>query len=296
MLKKAVGRQMKDWNTDEVLMWLESIGVGKYCENFRQQMVNGEMLQDLTEEEMIEILHIDLPLLRKQLLKKVKEEKDKVLKTVPISKKLILVLVLNQPRICAACNLENYFEITTRSAIGYPFSDLNNYSAIVFDFQDSSPVFYPFPVECQDKLLAYLKQGGSVLWTHDHIDSMDDSIYGKGRFKKDILNYCGVEWKVMGPHSYENKCVVEDLTHSIFKFPHDLSAMHTFDISLSHSSYHQVTTGKVLANFAVRGDYLVVKEQEAARCCYTAAGHTYNFTAAEKLLFVNIISWLARNS
>lgn len=49
---------MLDWNTEEVCIWLECLGLSEYKDNFMKNQMLGETLHNLTDRELKEELGI----------------------------------------------------------------------------------------------------------------------------------------------------------------------------------------------------------------------------------------------
>ncbi|XP_006042263.2 NAD(+) hydrolase SARM1 [Bubalus bubalis] len=63
------------WKEAEVQTWLQQIGFSQYCENFREQQVDGDLLLRLTDEELQTDLGMKSGIIRKRFLRELTELK-----------------------------------------------------------------------------------------------------------------------------------------------------------------------------------------------------------------------------
>ncbi len=170
------------------------------------------------------------------------------------------------------------------------------YDVLIFDFaEDFSNLCSGFSSTIQNGVVAFLKRGGSMMATHDTIDSKFIWISELYPYFGLVSQPCTILF-AYGATAYKNTA---NACHQIFQKPNDFSTMTSISVSLVHSSYACLTTGTLL--MTTNGDrnlYLIVKETTVGsvvtRCVYAPAGHTYDFTPDEKKLFNNEIYWLLK--
>jgi len=68
-LFEKIPKDPEVWTGDDVLVWLKLIGMEKYAENFSEMKVDGLLILELKEEELLEELKIEIKLHRKKIIK-----------------------------------------------------------------------------------------------------------------------------------------------------------------------------------------------------------------------------------
>jgi hypothetical protein len=51
-------KPLSQWSTEDVVLWLEELGMSQYVESFRRHAIDGEELQTLTQDTMNDALQI----------------------------------------------------------------------------------------------------------------------------------------------------------------------------------------------------------------------------------------------
>jgi len=182
----------------------------------------------------------------------------------------------------------------------FHYEHLDSYSCIVFAFADGASRLYQFPPEKQMRILEYLNNGGSVLWTHDHLDYTITLIpelerfvgfSNQGRYWDDKGNYIA---EVAFDKLVSKSATINMMTHELFSC-YNIILGSSIPISPTHTTNGEIIDGTQLCALdnVTKSPYLVVKEHKSSRNAYLAAGHTENFTLPEKKLFVNLIFWLS---
>lgn len=178
--------------------------------------------------------------------------------------------------------------------------DLPKFDVLLFDFAQDYAATAAFSATVQKYVLAFMKRGGSVMVTHNVIDSsvawMDASMY----------SYCGIT-RVTTAETATVTTVTKNTAktcHPIFSKATDLTGQSTFTVASTHSSYASATTGvgSLLLSYGSSKPYLVATETTSSssvvtRCVYTAAGYSTPASSGdEKNVLNNAIYWLLKSS
>lgn len=68
---------ISDWSVDAVCEWMQSIGLEQYCEGFRENLIDGEELQNLTAEVLSRDLNVKALGHRQKILRGVQAVREK---------------------------------------------------------------------------------------------------------------------------------------------------------------------------------------------------------------------------
>jgi ELMO/CED-12 family/SAM domain (Sterile alpha motif)/N-terminal or F0 domain of Talin-head FERM/ELMO, armadillo-like helical domain len=72
----AVGKPINEWDVDDVVAWVKSIGLEKYAGTFKNNMIDGETILELSTAELRDELEISALGVRKELLRQIRAQKD----------------------------------------------------------------------------------------------------------------------------------------------------------------------------------------------------------------------------
>ncbi|KAL4442798.1 hypothetical protein ABPG74_010687 [Tetrahymena malaccensis] len=75
---KAIRKQPCKWSLNDTLQWLELIGMKQYQQTFRDNSVDGSILMDLSEQDLINELQITDENDKNEILKRLREEMPKI--------------------------------------------------------------------------------------------------------------------------------------------------------------------------------------------------------------------------
>lgn len=75
-LFEKIPKDPEVWTEDDVLVWLKLIGMEKYAENFSEMKVDGLLILELQEDELLQELHIEIKLHRKKIMKAIELLKE----------------------------------------------------------------------------------------------------------------------------------------------------------------------------------------------------------------------------
>ncbi len=75
-LFEKIPKDPEVWTEDDVLVWLKLIGMEKYAENFSEMKVDGLLILELQEDELLQELHIEIKLHRKKIIKAIELLKE----------------------------------------------------------------------------------------------------------------------------------------------------------------------------------------------------------------------------
>jgi len=172
-------------------------------------------------------------------------------------------------------------------------SFLSLFDCIIYDLYDTG---YMVKIKDIKAVERYINNGGSFLVTHDHWDMEYE--YSDG------LYLLGMKFNASYYSPYPvSKARVNHPEHPLFSSYYDLSSWGIINILLDHKSGHFIEGNideKMLIEFVFdektkdRYDYLAVNEVGRGRIIYWAAGHSNDISEDERILFINIVSWLMK--
>ena len=186
-------------------------------------------------------------------------------------------------------------EITIKSYKDAPKMNstfLSSFDCVVYDIFDAGN---KYPINNDEEIETYIKNGGSFLVTHDRWDGDYGPLY---------LLDCERNNRSF-TESYSTKVKVSYYNHPILDSYYDLTNWNVINISQSHKTYHEIidrgnNTVNVVMEFdikierGIKYDYLLANEIKKGRIVYWGAGHKNTISEDEQTLFINIISWLMK--
>jgi len=221
---------------------------------------------------------------------------------LPPKKFRVLVLELLDPPAHFAKALVQYaniFKVDAKKLQDYKFDNLSDYDVVVFGMRDAASDCYDFTDGHQKIVCEYLRQGGKVVWSHNHLD------WTKKRHEE-LENLIGVGNMLKGNWCDTQKALINEdyRDHPIFRSYYNLRSeqfyQNGFPVSNVHRTFGEFDPKGITLMSLIADDlndncvapYLYLYEGENHKSVFLAAGHSYSFTKSEYELWVNIVAWL----
>ena len=159
---------------------------------------------------------------------------------------------------------------------------LSIYDCVIYDFLDwGSQIVNP-----AKEIENYIKNGGNIIVTHDHVfDGLSDLL--------------GI--KIMYKVTYHDKVKIINFEHEIWNSYYNLNDWKSkpLKIALTHGNFLQGNeqTQRLMVSYDDFDDiYLSTRKIGMGNAIYWNAGHSMDITPQEKKLFINIIVWALKNN
>ena len=178
-------------------------------------------------------------------------------------------------------NLVSEIHIVSNESIKH-FNELtlSFYHCIIYDLLDHGCEIQNPTKEIEN----YIKNGGSIIVTHDHLT------YGL----KDIL---GLKSNGSGGTRFFKKVKIVYFEHEIWNSFHNLENWRTIDIVETHNHYNILNneTQQVMLSYDNYNDlYLTIRSLGMGKAIFWNSGHLTFITEQEKKLFINIVAFILK--
>jgi hypothetical protein len=159
---------------------------------------------------------------------------------------------------------------------------LSYYHCIIYDLLDNGCEIQNPTKEIEN----YIKNGGSIIVTHDHIR------YGL----EDIL---GLKFNGNKVIRLFKKVKMVNFEHKIWNSFYNLENWRTIDIVETHNHYNILNneTQQVMLSYDNYNDlYLTTRNLGMGKAIFWNAGHLTNINEDEKKLLINIVAWILKGN
>ena len=163
---------------------------------------------------------------------------------------------------------------------------LSIYDCVIYDLLDGSDPKMKNP---EKEIENYVRNGGNIIVTHDHIH-------------KGLLDILGI--KVIKEGNHYEKVKIVNFEHKIWNSYYDLNdwkSKQPINISKTHGKLKLKESNNKTQRLMVSYDnydllYLSTRKIGMGNAIFWNAGHSPDITLEEKQLFINIVIWALRNN